>query len=141
MNQTVCPSCGHADAHTPLIGCLHSAGNTFCPCEAAWTPPKTIRQAHAERDEAMARAEQGTDPAWAEQAERAVRDLAAVTAFTPDDVWDRLHHLGVQPPREPRALGPILKRLAKDKVIRPGGFTESRRRHGAPVRIYTGCDL
>lgn len=105
-------------------------------------PPKTLAQAHQERDQAMAQVEEASSPDWVTEATRATRDLAALTQgqgaapFTPDDVWDLLETRGVEPPREPRALGPILKRLTKAAAIRPVGFTESRRRHGAPVRMY-----
>lgn len=107
------------------------------------TEKKTLEQAHAERDEAMVRAEQGMDPTWGQHAAQAVRDLATLEAvdgdpFTADDVWELLADRGVPAPREPRALGPVLKALADgpDAVVKSVGFAPSRRRHGAPVTAY-----
>lgn len=133
-----CPTCGHMDTHTPMIGCLHADGTSFCDCTTNWTAPKTHADARRERDAAMAQVHQGTDPVWAAAAEQAVVVMLRADNgyFTADDVWDALTTANVPAPREPRALGPILRRLANDGTIQATGFTESRRRHGAPVRVY-----
>lgn len=134
MNTPVCPTCGHPDTHSALVGCLNVEG---CDCSASWAPPKTLEDAHQERDAAMAQVSAGTSPEWKTEAEKAVTALATRGEdFTPDDVWDYLTEREVTAPREPRALGPILKRLSNANVIRAKGFTESRRRHGSPVRVY-----
>jgi hypothetical protein len=133
--MTPCANCTHASYHSPIVGCLAED----CTCEDYQASPKTITDAHAERDEAMGRAQQGTEPDWAEAAITAIRDLRDDRpTFTPDDVWDLLTERKVRPPREPRALGPILKAMANGPAatIRPVGFVESRRRHGAPIRVY-----
>lgn len=137
-----CANCGHRWTHTTLVGCLAED----CDCEGYASPgetytPKTLATAHQERDAAMEKAQRGTDPDWEAAAVEAVlslveREKVSSTPFTPDDVWDWLGTNGWEPPREPRALGPILRRLAKADIIRASGFTESRRRHGAPVRLY-----
>lgn len=138
-----CPECGHPkDQHSPMVGCLHvivggvQNPEESCECDRSFKEDKPREQMAAERDQAMGQAEQGTDPMWGAHAEQAVLDLANAGTFTPDDVWVKLEEQKVAPPREPRALGPILKRLANRKSIRAVGFTESTRRHGAPVRIY-----
>lgn len=137
MTDQPCPDCGHATRVHSFVGCLDDSD---CDCTRTFPNANaTVEQARAEAAEAMERVERGTDPEWEAAAESAVRGLADLKAsFTPDDVWEYLERIGVPPPREPRALGPILKRLANADVIRPKGFTESRRRHGAPVRIYKG---
>jgi len=143
LMSTTCPACHHSDAHTALIGCLHQDGTTFCDCQSTWSmaqerfQPKTIEDAHQERDAAMAQVQEHTDPTWATKTEAIIRALVADGDFTADDVWDDLAKAGVTAPHEPRALGPILKRLIRAKVIQPMGYTESRRRHGAPIRVYT----
>lgn len=139
-----CPDCTHPKSqHTALVGCLHD-GPDICDCDRSFKEAKTQAQMVGERDAAKIRAESGTDPTWATEAAKVIYALAAQTegegparfAFTSDDVWERLEELKVPPPREPRALGPILKAAAKADRIRAKGFTESRRRHGAPVRLY-----
>jgi hypothetical protein len=103
---------------------------------------KTLEQAHAERDEAMDRARRGTDPEWAAKAAEAIRDLATVEEltgdpFTADDVWELLESRQVPAPREPRALGPILRALSTPGgPILGVGYAPSRRRHGSPVMSY-----
>lgn len=137
-----CPDCGHDKAdHSPMVGCLSlsdpATDREPCDCDRSFREDKPREQMTAERDQAMGQAQQGTDPDWEADATKAVRTLAVSGRdFSPDDVWILLEEGNVPPPREPRALGPILKRLAKVGEIRPKGFTESRRRHGAPVRIY-----
>jgi hypothetical protein len=133
-----CPDCDHLKGgHSPMVGCLTMEDGDPCDCDRSFREDKSREQMTAERDQAMGQAQQGTDPGWKVEAAATVRHLARRGAdFTPDDVWVRLEELRIPPPREPRALGPILKRLANADVIRAKGFTESNRRHGAPVRIY-----
>lgn len=131
-----CPDCTHPkNHHSALVGCLHDGGEP-CMCSRSFKETKTIPQAHAERDEAMGRADRGTDTDWAKEAQEATAWLASIGDFTPDDIWERLEDRQIPAPREPRALGPILKRMSNAGRIRAKGFTESRRRHGAPVRVY-----
>lgn len=132
-----CPDCTHPkNHHSALVGCLHDGGEP-CMCSRSFKETKTIPQARAERDEAMGRAERGTDADWAKEAEKATLWVARIGGdFTPDDIWERLEDQKVPAPREPRALGPVLKRMTNAHLIKPKGFTESRRRHSAPVRVY-----
>lgn len=134
-----CPDCDHPKSQHSFVGCM-AVDADLCDClrefpehAKATSPERT----EAEKTEAMAKAERGTDPDWEAEATKVVRHLALRGRdFTPDDVWVELEHRQVPPPREPRALGPILKRMANADEIRAKGFTESGRRHGAPVRIY-----
>lgn len=139
-----CADCDHDDTHSELVGCLADA----CDCPRYVRPSgrtRTVEQARAEGQGAQDRAERGTDPDWETKAVEVITSLAntvdawgARERFTADDIWEELERRQVPPPREPRALGPILKRLSKPGGdIHPKGFTESRRRHGAPVRVYT----
>ena len=93
--------------------------------------------ARTERDEALARVEAGTDPNWAMMAEESVASLArSGKPFSSDDVWEALNSLRVEAPREPRAMGPVMRRMIVDNVITATGFAISRRRHGGTVRMY-----
>lgn len=83
------------------------------------------------RDNGMARAEEGAGPEWMARAEAAVMQVARTKAqFTTDDVW-----LVLDKPREPRALGPVLHRLARAGILENVGFqkTVQASRHRAPV--------
>jgi hypothetical protein len=93
--------------------------------------------ARTERDEALVRVEAGTDPNWAMMAEESVARLArSGEPFSSDDVWEALSFLQVEAPREPRAMGPVMRRMIMDNVITATGFAVSRRRHGGTVRMY-----
>lgn len=100
----------------------------------------TLDEALAQRDEAMGRAERGTDEAWRAEADHAVNTLArGFTTFTADDVWFELARRQVEPPREPRALGPVLRRAISDnRIVWTGVWEQSKRRHGSPVPAYRG---
>lgn len=81
---------------------------------------------------------------WADHAENAVRELVALgknfgpthEQFTSDDVWELLAMDEIPSPPEPRALGPVMQRMIREKLITPVGYAESRRRHGGIVRTY-----
>lgn len=134
--NTTCPACHHPDQHSPMAGCLWQDAVQFCDCTHAWTPPKTTAQAQAETDAAVAQVDENADAAWQEQAANAVRVLAIGGTFTPDDVWEWLTAQGVPAPREPRALGPVIRRALEARIIHATGYSTSRRRHGAVIRVY-----
>lgn len=145
-----CADCGHTDPHPAASGCLHreetARRTTWCPCPV-YVPPAptvvsspTITQARTERDAAVAQVEDAADGAWLIQAGDAIRHLATIgVPFSTDDVWDRLYALAVPAPREPRALGPVVKRALTAGIIQPDGTTQSRRRHAALIRTYVGA--
>lgn len=58
--------------------------------------------------------------------------------FTADDVWEEFEK---RPPRglssDPRALGGVLKIMAKEGFIRAtGSWQPSKRRHAAPIMVW-----
>jgi hypothetical protein len=76
---------------------------------------------------------------WETHAIRAIAELVdAGVTFSADDVWDQLGRNGVEPPPEPRALGPVIVRLVKLDRIEHVGFTPSTRRHMTPIRTFRG---
>lgn len=87
------------------------------------------------RDEAMARAEAHAPEDWNARADAAILRLAkAREQFTTDALWDRL-----DPPPEPRALGPAMKRAQKAGWIEPTDrYKQSAREanHARPVRVW-----
>lgn len=128
-----CQNCQHlTDDHSNLAGCL------LCGCSMKRRDiQRTTDQAATA--EALQRVEAAASPGWIASANDVVATLArARQPFTPDDVWDLLDDRGVEPPREPRALGPVLKAAARAGTIRIEGTASSRRRHGALIRSYVG---
>lgn len=147
-----CPACTHpSDDHSNLAGCIICTCTTKrrdipalapgLPAPAPIPAPKTMTDAVRERDAAMAQVASGTDQVWAALAQEAVNDLAASgRIFSSDDVWDTLVERRVAVPREPRALGPIMKRSIASGVIVQDGYTKSRRRHAAILATYQGVE-
>ena len=89
------------------------------------------------RDAALAQVAEHTEQAWKFFACNAVYNMGG--EFTADDVWAKLEEMGVAPPHEPRALAPVLIRMAKVGVIEPTDqYRQSRRgsRHAGPVRVW-----
>lgn len=74
----------------------------------------------AARDEAIARAEAHATEAWLAAAERIILAISAGGEFTTDQVWDGLAAAGVTT-HEPRALGAVMRRMAKHGHIGPTG--------------------
>ncbi len=97
----------------------------------------TLDEARRERDDAMTRADGGTDLAWQADVETAARQALAASpdgTVTADDLW----HTGLRQPREPRALGPAMLRLvARGLLRRTGDYRPSTRRHATPIPVYT----
>lgn len=76
--------------------------------------------AAAARDADMARVDQAADAEWKDYAYDAVLATAGEKpeGFIVDDVWK---HIPAEAgaPREPRAMGPVLRRAQRDGAIRP----------------------
>lgn len=89
---------------------------------------------------AINQAESHADPHWLAAARAEVDFLARVKdAFTTDDVWQRLENHDTPPPREPRAMGAVMRKAAADRVIEASGMYEQSSReinHNRPVMIW-----
>lgn len=86
-----------------------------------------------EAAEAIERAHRNAQEEWQERARSMVTTVANAypESFTADDVWD----CGLeQPPNDPRALGGVFRRLAREGLIeKTGRFARSHRRHSTPL--------
>ena len=98
----------------------------------------SLLDAIRDRDDAMASIEAVTKQQFTECATEAIKTVGRMRMlFTTDDVWDWLatHHGSAA--HDNRAIGPIMSRLAKAKIIRPtGDYRPSVRRHCAPIRVW-----
>lgn len=94
----------------------------------------TLTAAAAKRDSAIAQADANADDSWKKYALGFVAELSAeLDEFTTDDLWDA----GLIKPREPRALGPVMRRAAKRGLIATTGeFRKSRYRNCAPLPVW-----
>jgi hypothetical protein len=88
---------------------------------------------------AIERVEKGADSYWLEEAHLAVLWVASRGGdFTSDDVWAELSK-GRSVPREPRALGAVMRALRRDGLIVPTDRYRSSSRatcHARPLRIW-----
>lgn len=94
----------------------------------------SMDEALAARDAALERVEAAADADWKFRANAAVLYVCMYfPEFTSEDVWSVLDK-----PREPRALGPILKWFAREHYCEPIGWVECGMvsRHGTAVRKY-----
>jgi hypothetical protein len=90
-----------------------------------------------ERDHAIDRVEENADALWLAVAYNAVLDCARLHpwGFTTDDVWARIGG----PPREPRAMGAVMRRAKADGVIVPldeWRLTARASAHRRPCRVW-----
>lgn len=115
-NPSTC-NCEHAPA-------LHIDGRCAyanCKCKSKLFDAE---RGMALRDAGMQRAELHADSDWKTLALEAAYWCASThSLFTSDDVWARMISLDPDNARtrEPRALGSIISKLHRDKVIRPTG--------------------
>jgi hypothetical protein len=95
---------------------------------------RTISEATAQRNAAIAQVDANADDEWKRYALGFVAELSAdLDEFTTDDLWDA----GLIKPREPRALGPVMRRAAKRGLIATTGeFRKSRYRNCAPLPVW-----
>lgn len=103
----------------------------------------TLEQALIEADEAIGRADRAADDGWRSAAEAVVFDLAGRgRPFTTDDVWFELARRDVGQPREPRALGAVMRRAITGEVVHTTGeWARSKRRHATPIPVYRGSSI
>lgn len=98
------------------------------------TAQPSMFDALAARDAALERVLDAADPNWVDDAHEIVRWLCSYApTWTSEDVWKYLRK-----PREPRALGPILKAAVRNRWCEPMGYVtcSMTSRHAAPVRMY-----
>jgi len=100
----------------------------------------TLFDAEEARDEAIARVEAHAPEGWLQRAHDKVQLVAlARFDFTTDQVWDAL---GEDRPAEPRALGAVMKAMARDGKIRATGEYRKSSRvdcHARPVAVWRVC--
>jgi hypothetical protein len=100
----------------------------------------TLFDAMEARDEAIARVEAHAPERWLERARDTVLSVAGTRFdFTTDQVWDAL---GEDRPVEPRALGAVMKAMARDGKIRATGEYRKSDRvdcHARPVAVWRVC--
>ena len=88
----------------------------------------------AAREEAIERVDAHADDEWKalalNTAEKVARGMAS---FTSDDLW----LAGLPTPREPRALGPVMREIVKLGWAEvTDEYRPSVRRHSTPLRVY-----
>lgn len=94
------------------------------------------------KDLSIEQVERAADEAWKAAAWEAVLwacDLRRGGEFTTDLVWWRLHKLGAVPPREPRAMGPVMLKAKRLGLVRFAGRTVLTTRpqaHRGMVRVW-----
>lgn len=89
---------------------------------------------------AITKVESHADPGWLLQARGAVDAVAHLRdAFTTDDVWEALSQSNIADPREPRAMGAVMRKAQADGLIEPSGVYQQSSRevnHNRPVMIW-----
>lgn len=89
---------------------------------------------------AIRQVEQHADPQWLAAALSIIKRLCVHKLYlTSDTVWAGLADAGIPAPREPRALGAVMRTAAKDGLIEPTGRYVASERvecHGRPIAIW-----
>jgi hypothetical protein len=103
--------------------------------------PEPDRRSGAQRrDEALRRVEQHADPQWSDKALQAARLACSFGAeFSTDEVWSLLEAAGVSPPREPKAMGAIMRKAGRLGLCEATERTKISTRpdcNARPVRIW-----
>jgi hypothetical protein len=92
------------------------------------------------RDAGISMAEEGAGEDWITAMDRIVREVASVRSeLSSDDVWAAMVRAGIEPPDEPRAIGPVMMRAKAAGIIKPTGrfvATERASGHAGPRRIW-----
>jgi hypothetical protein len=99
-----------------------------------------VKKAIECKQDGMGRADAHAEPDWMSTAYRAVSVVAKHRVeLTPDAVIGLLKHWEAWPPREPRALGPVMLKAAKSGLIsNTGKWVNSAlpERHCRPIPVY-----
>ena len=98
------------------------------------------------RDEGIGRAEANAGQDWNDAMDMVVIEVAQRKPwFTSDDVVELADQKGIETPKEPRALGGVLRRAAIDRVCEkepvPGVPTRRVSRHRAPLTVWRSLHL
>jgi hypothetical protein len=102
-----------------MASTVPGCGGLFDPCPWHGGPAKMQETGREKRDRKIQQVDGNADPAWRNEAEATVLRLAATGIdFTTSDVWES----GLRRPREPRALGAVIKHLSKAGHIVPAGY-------------------
>jgi hypothetical protein len=109
--------------------------------ENQMTIDEGITEAISARDEAIDRAERNADEEWKSMALECVLILAGIKqTFTTDDVWQLLStRYPEAATHEPRALGAIMRQVARKNIIAPTKeYAQSSRKecHARPLRVW-----
>ena len=92
------------------------------------------------RDAAIQQVEANADEGWLKAAHWAVVFLAEDgDPFTTDDIWEYVDRHGK--PREPRAMGAVMKQAAAEGLIEATGEYRKSKRvecHARPVMVWRG---
>jgi hypothetical protein len=90
------------------------------------------------RDEGIKRADEHAQEAWRDEADAVLNQLSMTgIPFTTDDVWALIGATT----QEPRAMGAVMLRAARDGIIRStDSYSESARpaSHRRPLRVWVG---
>ena len=93
------------------------------------------------KEEAIDRVERGASELWKKTALKAVKWRAKKgVPFTTDEVWSDLEGAGVEPPREPRAMGAIMRKAVSEGIIVATDKTQISRKgtnNKRPVRVWS----
>lgn len=101
-------------------------------------PDTLFDEAGQARDEALARVEAHAAPDWMTACRAVVLRVAAGHEFTTDHVWAWLL-VNEAKTHEPRAMGAVLRQLAREGVIvKTGVYRPSKRRecHARPIPVW-----
>ena len=102
------------------------------------TPPEgqSMDDGRRLRDEGMALVNEHEDPAWQDEADRVIRELAySGVAFTAQDLTNRI---GM--PTRPNAVGARFSAAARQGIIEDVGYAQSTRaaRHASRMLVWRG---
>ena len=93
------------------------------------------KAAHKTTEAAIQQVDENADQQWKEEALEVVQKLAwCLEEFTPDHIWNV-----IRKPREPSALGPVMRRAVREGWIEPTErFVKSKipTRHCHNIRVW-----
>jgi hypothetical protein len=90
------------------------------------------------REDGIARADEHAPPDWKAMAETAIASIPPCEATT-DIVWDYLAQVGAPKPHEPRAMGAVMRKMARAGYCEPTDRfapTKIPSAHRSPIRVW-----